>query len=58
MQKKKVYGWFIALTIALFVIFDLGRIFALDVSADLHGLIFLIGCASMLWAVWLIFKEQ
>ncbi|MDD1704940.1 MAG: hypothetical protein LUP97_06930 [Methanoregula sp.] len=54
----KVYGWFIALTIALFVIFDLGRIFALDVSADLHGLIFLIGCASMLWAVWLIFKEQ
>jgi len=57
-QKKKVYGWFIALTFALFVIFDLGRIFALDVSADLHALIFLIACASMLWAVWLIFKER
>ena len=57
-QKKKVYGWFIALTFALFVIFDVGRIFALDVSADLHSLIFLIACVSMVYAVWLIYKEK
>ncbi len=57
-QKKKVYGWFIALTFALFVIFDLGRIFALDVSGELHALIFLIACVSMLGAVWLILKEK
>jgi len=57
-NKKKVYGWFIALTFVLFVIFDLGRIFALDVSAELHALIFLIACASMLYAAWLIYKEK
>lgn len=57
-EKKKVYGWFIALTFALFVIFDLGRIFALDVSAELHALILLIACVSMLYAAWLIYKEK
>jgi hypothetical protein len=58
LEKKKVYGWFIALTFVLFVIFDLGRIFALDVSAELHSLIFLVACASMLYAAWLIYKEK
>jgi hypothetical protein len=58
LEKKKVYGWFIALTFALFVIFDLGRIFALDVSPELHALILLIACVSMLYAAWLIYKEK
>ena len=57
-QKKKTYGWFIALTFFLFVVFDLGRIFAFDVSAELHSLILLIACASMLYAVWLIYNEK
>lgn len=56
-RKKKVYGWFIATTFALFVIFDLARIFALAVPDGLHALIFLIACGSMVYAGWLIWKE-
>ena len=56
--KKKTYGWFIALTFALFVVFDLARIFALNISADVHSLILLLACLSMVYAVWLIYKEM
>ena len=57
-KKQKVYGWFIAVTFGLFVIFDLARIFALEVSADRHALVLLIACISMLGAVWLIWNES
>ena len=57
-QKNKTYGWFIALTFALFVVFDLARIFALDIPAALHSLVLLVACLSMLYAVWLIWKEK
>jgi hypothetical protein len=56
-QKKKVYGWFIALTFALFVVFDLARIFALDISAGLHALILLVACLSMACGMWLLWKD-
>jgi hypothetical protein len=57
-KKQKLYGWFIAVTFGLFVIFDLGRIFALEVSADRYALVLLIACLSMLCAVWLIWKDS
>jgi len=57
-RKKKMYGGFIAITFALFVIFDIDRIFSLNISASLHGFIFLIACLSMLYAVWLMWKES
>jgi hypothetical protein len=56
-KKKKQYGWFIGITFALFVLFDLARIFALEVSAELHALVLLIACLSMLYAVYLIWKK-
>jgi len=56
-QKKKMYGGFVAITFALFVIFDLDRIFSLDISPDFHAFIFLVACLSMLYAVWLMWKE-
>ncbi len=56
-KKKKLYGWFIAITFGLFVIFDLARIFALEVSAERHALVLLIACLSMLYAVWLMWNE-
>jgi len=56
-RKKKLYGWFIGITFGLFVIFDLARIFALDVSSERHALVLLIACISMLYAVWLMWKE-
>ena len=57
-ENKKIYGWFIAVTFALFAIFDLARIFALGISADIHSLILLVACLSMLIAGWLIFTEK
>ena len=55
-KKKKFYGWFIGITFGLFVVFDLARIFALEVSADRHALVLLIACLSMLYAMYLIWK--
>jgi hypothetical protein len=57
-QKKKLYGWFIAVTFGLFVVFDLARIFALEVAADKYALLLLIACLSMLYAVWLLWKGE
>ena len=57
-QNRKVYGWFIAATFSLFVLFDIFRIFSLPLSADLHGFIFLVACCCMLYAVWLIYGEK
>jgi hypothetical protein len=56
-KKKRLYGWFIAVTFGLFVIFDLARIFALEVSAERHAMVLLIACISMLCATWLLWKE-
>ncbi|MDD4137454.1 MAG: hypothetical protein PHT99_06110 [Methanoregula sp.] len=56
-KKKKLYGWFIAVTFGLFVVFDLSRIFALGISANRHALVLLIACLSMLYAVWLMWRE-
>jgi hypothetical protein len=57
-KNKKVYGWFIAATFALFVIFDIFRIFSLPMPDAVHSLIFLIACGSMLYAVWLMYWER
>jgi len=57
-KKKKMYGGFVAITFALFVIFDLERLFSLNISPDIHAFIFLVACLSMLYAVWLMWKES
>jgi len=57
-QKKRLYGWFIAVTFGLFVIFDLARIFAFDVAADKYALLLLVACLSMLCAVWLLWNGE
>jgi hypothetical protein len=57
-QKKRLYGWLIAVTFGLFVIFDLARIFALEVAADKYALLLLIACLSMLYAMWLLWKGE
>lgn len=56
-KKKKQYGYFIGITFALFVLFDLARIFALDVSAERHALVLLVACFSMAYAMWLLWNE-
>ena len=52
-----MYGWLIALTFVLFVLFDVARIFALAVPEIAHSVVFLIACVSMLVAVWLIYSD-
>lgn len=56
-KRKKQYGYFIGITFALFVLFDLSRIFSLEVSAERHALVLLVACLSMAWAMWLLWKE-
>lgn len=56
-KQKRLYGWLIAVTFGLFVVFDLARIFSLELSAELHAIILFVACLSMLGAVWLILKE-
>jgi len=56
-RNRKAYGWGIAVTFGLFVLFDIGRIFALPVPDTAHALIFLIACGAMLYAVWLMYTE-
>ena len=57
LKKKRLYGWFIAVTFSLFVIFDLSRIFALVASADMYAMVLLAACLSMTYAIWLLWNE-
>jgi hypothetical protein len=53
-KGKKYYGWFIALTFALYVVFDLSRLEFLPKSEAVISPLFLIASLSILYAVWLI----
>ncbi len=55
--KKKKYGGCIAVTFGLFVLFDLVRIFSLPLTDEVHALIFLIACSSMLYGAGLMYRE-
>ncbi len=56
-SRKKVYGWFIALTFVLYVFYDLANLIPLNISRDLLYPIFFAATVSILWAVWSIFLE-
>jgi hypothetical protein len=55
-KKKKAFGWGIAITFWLFVLFDIFRIFNLPMPESFHAFIFLVACASMVYAIWLIYE--
>jgi hypothetical protein len=56
-RYEKTYGWCIAATFGLFVLFDIGRLFSLPIPESAHALIFLVACGSMLCGVWLMYRE-
>lgn len=56
--KKKRYGFYIALTFAIYVFYDLVNFGDLNVPRNLTYLLFFISSASILWAVWRIYKES
>jgi len=53
----KEYGWLIATTFALYVIFDLSRLGLIPVPDDLSAPLFLIASLSALLAVFLILRD-
>jgi hypothetical protein len=57
-RQKKSYGWCIAITFLLFVLFDIGRLFSLPLPDEARALIFLVACGSMLYGVWLMYEEK
>lgn len=57
-RKKKVYGWLISLTFALYIFFDLSRIYWPGISPDLHSLAFLIASIAIVLTLWLIYRES
>lgn len=56
-RNQKKYGWFIAVTFALFALFDVLRIFPVPGLLDFHSLLLFIACISMLYAVWLVYDD-
>lgn len=56
-HQKKAYGWYIAITFGLFVIFNTIRVFTLGMPAELDALVFLMAGLSMLYAMWLLWNE-
>ena len=56
-RRKKMYGWCIAVTFVLYVIYDLANLLALNISEDTLYMIFFVATLSILWAVWNIFLE-
>ncbi|MDD1684058.1 MAG: hypothetical protein LUO98_09530 [Methanoregula sp.] len=57
-RQKKSYGWCIAVTFGLFVLFDAVRLFSLPLPDAAHALIFLVACGSMLYGIWLMYVEK
>jgi hydrogenase/urease accessory protein HupE len=56
-RKKKVYGWFIALTFGLYVSDDLMHILEIPTPDIVSNILFMIAGLSMIYAVWRMYKE-
>jgi len=56
-RLRKSYGWCIAVTFGLFILFDIGRLSSLPLTEEAHALIFLVACGFMLYGVWLMYGE-
>ncbi|MFA5113885.1 MAG: hypothetical protein WC529_06300 [Candidatus Margulisiibacteriota bacterium] len=56
-QKRKAWGWCLALTFAIYVYYDLARYLNWGVSPDILYLSFFIASVSVTWAVWQSYKS-
>ena len=57
-QKKKLYGYGFALTFAIYVFYDLAKLGTFTIDNNMLYPLFLIASVSMLWAVWMIYREN
>ena len=55
-RKGRPYGWLIALTFAIYVIYDSARFTGAAISGDLLAVLFLVASASALGAVWMMYR--
>jgi len=58
LQKKKSYGGYIFLTFAIYVFYDIARLWTLAVPELVLRIAFAISCMSMLIAVWRLYKTD
>lgn len=57
-QKKRIYGYGLALTFSIYVLFDSARTFGLAISTTVLDVLFLIATLSALWSVIELYKEK
>jgi len=56
-QKKRCYGWFIALTFGIYVVYDTTLFIGVQVSPDILSAIFFIATLSILIGIWQLYRE-
>jgi len=54
--KNKLYGWLIALTFIIYVVYDLSRFLSMTLPS--HDLLFFIASLSIFIAVWMVGKGK
>jgi len=57
-KKKKVYGWGITITFAIYVFYDFVKLIGTSINASLLSILFLTATMSALWFVFNIYKEK
>ncbi len=57
-QKKRTYGWFIAFTFGVYVVYDLLVFLKVRIAPGFLTLIFLAASFSILYAVWEIYRRE
>jgi hypothetical protein len=56
--KGRPYLYGLALTFAIYVLYDLGRLFGWNVDQGILSVLFLVASASALYAVWRLYRED
>ena len=57
LQKKRCYGWFIALTFGIYVIYDSWHYTGIAISQNVLSGIFFIATLSILIGIWQLYRE-
>jgi hypothetical protein len=57
LRKEKIYGWFIAFTFGVYVVYDSIVLVSAMIAPEFLTLIFLAASISILYATWLIFSR-
>lgn len=56
--KKQTYGWFIALTFGIYVVYDFSALSDTALPGDALALIFLAASVSMLYVAWTLYSLE